>query len=95
MEYDEQGMVLFCKSKIFIFILHIQKTSKLIAPSYFYDLTVLIFVVYQRMFNGGRVSHWMCINFSRSVQDSAARNFCHELAVMCQVSGMVCPCNKL
>jgi eukaryotic translation initiation factor 2C len=42
------------------------------------------------MVNGGRVSNWTCINFSRNVQDSAARNFCHELAFMCQISGMVC-----
>jgi eukaryotic translation initiation factor 2C len=40
------------------------------------------------MVNGGRVSHWACINFSRNVQDSAARVFCHELAIMCQISGM-------
>ncbi|XP_020084253.1 protein argonaute 1B-like isoform X3 [Ananas comosus] len=42
----------------------------------------------KKMVNGGRVSNWTCINFSRSVQDNAARGFCHELAVMCQVSGM-------
>jgi eukaryotic translation initiation factor 2C len=42
------------------------------------------------MVNGGRVSYWACINFSRNVQDSAVRNFCHELAFMCQISGMVC-----
>ena len=42
------------------------------------------------MVNGGRVSSWACINFSRTVQDGAARSFCHELALMCQVSGMVC-----
>jgi hypothetical protein len=41
------------------------------------------------MVNGGRVSSWACINFSRNVQDNAARIFCHELAQMCQVSGMV------
>ncbi|ONM14936.1 argonaute1c [Zea mays] len=40
------------------------------------------------MVNGGRVSNWACINFSRNVQDSAARGFCHELAIMCQISGM-------
>uniref|UniRef100_A0A453CM25 Piwi domain-containing protein n=5 Tax=Triticinae TaxID=1648030 RepID=A0A453CM25_AEGTS len=42
----------------------------------------------KKMVNGGRVSHWACINFSRNVQDSAARGFCHELAIMCQISGM-------
>lgn len=41
------------------------------------------------MVNGGRVNNWACINFSRNVQDSAARGFCHELAIMCQISGMV------
>ncbi|KAI4969681.1 hypothetical protein ZWY2020_000595 [Hordeum vulgare] len=41
-----------------------------------------------RMVNGGRVKDWICINFSRNVQDSAAGNFCHELAGMCQTSGM-------
>ncbi|KAL6652215.1 hypothetical protein ACP70R_011140 [Stipagrostis hirtigluma subsp. patula] len=42
----------------------------------------------KKMVNGGRVSNWACINFSRNVQDSAARGFCHELAIMCQISGM-------
>ncbi|AQK79588.1 Protein argonaute 1B [Zea mays] len=42
----------------------------------------------KKMVNGGRVSSWACINFSRNVQDGAARSFCHDLALMCQVSGM-------
>ncbi|CAN6462956.1 unnamed protein product [Victoria cruziana] len=42
----------------------------------------------KKMINGSKVSHWACINFSRSVQDSVARSFCNELAQMCQVSGM-------
>ncbi|MED6121941.1 Protein argonaute 10 [Stylosanthes scabra] len=42
----------------------------------------------KKMINGMTVSRWACINFSRSVQDSVARTFCHELAQMCQVSGM-------
>ncbi|KQK00677.1 protein argonaute 1A isoform X2 [Brachypodium distachyon] len=42
----------------------------------------------KKMVNGGRVKDWTCINFSRHVQDSAAKSFCHELAVMCQISGM-------
>ncbi|KAJ7954827.1 Argonaute family protein [Quillaja saponaria] len=42
----------------------------------------------KKMINGMTVSRWACINFSRSVQDSVARGFCHELAQMCQVSGM-------
>ncbi|GLJ44154.1 hypothetical protein SUGI_0921230 [Cryptomeria japonica] len=43
----------------------------------------------KKMVNGGTVNHWACINFSRSVQESVARGFCHELAQMCQISGMV------
>lgn len=43
----------------------------------------------QRMVNGGTVNSWICINFSRTVQDSVARSFCHELAQMCSTSGMV------
>lgn len=42
------------------------------------------------MVNGGTVNHWLCINFSRNVQDSVARGFCYELAQMCNISGMVC-----
>nr|CAB3459881.1 unnamed protein product [Digitaria exilis] len=42
----------------------------------------------KKMVNGGRVSSWACMNFSRSVNDNAARMFCQELAQMCQVSGM-------
>ncbi|XP_058090486.1 protein argonaute 1-like [Magnolia sinica] len=42
----------------------------------------------KKMVNGGTVNNWMCINFSRSVQDVGARGFCHELAQMCQISGM-------
>ncbi|XP_008777267.2 protein argonaute 1A-like [Phoenix dactylifera] len=42
----------------------------------------------KKMINGGRVSNWTCINFSRAVHDNAARDFCQQLAVMCQVSGM-------
>ncbi|KAJ6672756.1 EUKARYOTIC TRANSLATION INITIATION FACTOR 2C [Salix viminalis] len=42
----------------------------------------------KKMVNGGRVSNWICVNFSRNVQDSVARGFCYELAQMCQISGM-------
>nr|AIN75617.1 argonaute 1 [Dimocarpus longan] len=42
----------------------------------------------KKMVNGGTVNHWICINFSRNVQDSVARGFCYELAQMCYVSGM-------
>ncbi|KAG6489433.1 hypothetical protein ZIOFF_050702 [Zingiber officinale] len=41
------------------------------------------------MVNGGRVNIWTCINFAKNVQDNLARGFCHELAQMCQISGMV------
>ena len=43
------------------------------------------------MVNGAVVSHWTCVNFSRGVQESAAQEFCQELALMCQVSGLVIP----
>lgn len=43
----------------------------------------------QRMVNGGTVNNWICINFARNVQDGVARSFCHELAQMCNTSGMV------
>uniref|UniRef100_A0A7N0U3U9 Argonaute 1 n=1 Tax=Kalanchoe fedtschenkoi TaxID=63787 RepID=A0A7N0U3U9_KALFE len=42
----------------------------------------------KKMVNGGTVNHWICINFSRNVQDSVARGFCGELAQMCHTSGM-------
>jgi len=41
------------------------------------------------MVNGGNVNNWTCINFARNVQENVARGFCHELAQMCRVSGMV------
>ncbi|KAJ7975336.1 Argonaute family protein [Quillaja saponaria] len=42
----------------------------------------------KKMVNGGTVNHWICINFSRQVQESVAGGFCHELAQMCHISGM-------
>ncbi|KAJ0968996.1 hypothetical protein J5N97_021873 [Dioscorea zingiberensis] len=42
----------------------------------------------KKVVNGGRVSNWACINFSRNVQGGVAHRFCHELAQMCQISGM-------
>ncbi|KAI4374454.1 hypothetical protein MLD38_012447 [Melastoma candidum] len=42
----------------------------------------------KKMVNGGTVNNWFCINFSRYVQDTVARDFCSELAHMCHVSGM-------
>lgn len=35
------------------------------------------------------MNSWICINFSRNVQDTVARGFCSELATMCATSGMV------
>ncbi|CAN1265708.1 Protein argonaute 1 [Linum perenne] len=43
----------------------------------------------KKMVNGGTVNYWLCINFSRQVQDTVARGFCYELAQMCHISGMV------
>ncbi|VAI47955.1 unnamed protein product [Triticum turgidum subsp. durum] len=43
---------------------------------------------HKKMVNGGRVKEWICINFARNVQDSAARSFCRQLADMCEISGM-------
>lgn len=43
----------------------------------------------QKMVNGGTVNSWICVNFSRSVQDNVARGFCYDLAQMCTISGMV------
>ncbi|KAF3457429.1 hypothetical protein FNV43_RR02087 [Rhamnella rubrinervis] len=42
----------------------------------------------KKMVNGGTFNHWICINFSRNVQDGVARGFCYELAQMCFISGM-------
>ncbi|KAG2664848.1 hypothetical protein I3760_16G102200 [Carya illinoinensis] len=42
----------------------------------------------KKMVNGGVVNNWICINFSRVVQDGVAHGFCHELAQMCCISGM-------
>uniref|UniRef100_A0A7I4BGJ8 Argonaute family member n=1 Tax=Physcomitrium patens TaxID=3218 RepID=A0A7I4BGJ8_PHYPA len=42
----------------------------------------------KKMVNGGIVQHWACVNFSSNVQEKIARDFCLELAQMCQTSGM-------
>ncbi|KAK8337586.1 hypothetical protein V6Z11_A09G199300 [Gossypium hirsutum] len=42
----------------------------------------------KKMVNGGTVNNWICINFSRQVQDSVALRFCYELSQMCYISGM-------
>ncbi|KAL9266760.1 argonaute 1-like protein, partial [Drosera capensis] len=43
----------------------------------------------KKMVDGGTVNNWICINFSRNVQDIQAYTFCAELAQMCYISGMV------
>lgn len=67
----------------------IEQCSRLYSSSIFFA-SVLSVCALQKMVNGGTVNNWMCINFSRSVQDSVARSFCYELAQMCYISGMVC-----
>ncbi|CAN8321108.1 unnamed protein product [Cochlearia groenlandica] len=42
----------------------------------------------KKLINGGTVNNWICINFSRKVQDSLAHTFCQELAQMCYISGI-------
>ncbi|KAM0946817.1 hypothetical protein DsansV1_C08g0079561 [Dioscorea sansibarensis] len=42
----------------------------------------------KKVINGGRVSNWACINFSRNVRNGVGHRFCQELAQMCQISGM-------
>ncbi|CAI9282174.1 unnamed protein product [Lactuca saligna] len=41
-----------------------------------------------KVINGIVVNYWAYINFSRTVPDSAAQSFCHQLVQMCQESGM-------
>ncbi|KAL2652267.1 hypothetical protein R1flu_020395 [Riccia fluitans] len=41
-----------------------------------------------KVFDGGVVNHWACINFSVNVSDPDARRFCVDLADMCSRSGM-------
>ncbi|XP_075515974.1 protein argonaute 1B-like [Primulina tabacum] len=43
----------------------------------------------KRMVNGATVNNWIGINFARGIKDTMAHSFCHELAQMCSVSGMV------
>lgn len=42
----------------------------------------------KKLVNGGKVRSWMCVNFAYKVQESIVRGFCHDLALMCQASGM-------
>ncbi|KAI3976434.1 hypothetical protein MKX01_008292 [Papaver californicum] len=43
----------------------------------------------KKMVNPGRVDNWVCINFSRNVQEVSVINFCDELAQMCCTHGMI------
>ncbi|CAL4887339.1 unnamed protein product [Urochloa decumbens] len=45
-------------------------------------------MIRKRMFHGGVVRNWTCVNFSWEVEDKIVSRFCHELAIMCQASGM-------
>ncbi|KAK9715282.1 hypothetical protein RND81_06G154500 [Saponaria officinalis] len=45
-------------------------------------------MINKKVINGSTVNNWACINFSRTVQETAARGFCRQLVQMCQVSGM-------
>ncbi|CAN4094334.1 unnamed protein product [Withania somnifera] len=49
----------------------------------------------KKVINGSTVNHWACINFSCNVQENTARGFCHQLAQMCQVSGMEFNCEPV
>ncbi|XP_047337741.1 protein argonaute PNH1-like [Impatiens glandulifera] len=42
----------------------------------------------KKVVNGSTVDCWACINFSRGIQDSAARAFCQQLVQMCQCAGL-------
>ncbi|XP_019192368.1 PREDICTED: protein argonaute PNH1-like [Ipomoea nil] len=52
-------------------------------------------MINKKVINGSTVNHWACINFSRNVQENAARGFCQQLAQMCQVSGMEFNCEPV
>ncbi|OEL24471.1 Protein argonaute 1A [Dichanthelium oligosanthes] len=45
-------------------------------------------MIRKRMFHGGVVRNWTCVNFSWEVEGKIVSSFCHELAIMCQASGM-------
>ncbi|KAH9619822.1 hypothetical protein KSS87_003277 [Heliosperma pusillum] len=45
-------------------------------------------MINKKVINGSTVNNWACINFSRTVPETAARGFCRQLVQMCQVSGM-------
>ncbi|RZC57943.1 hypothetical protein C5167_005254 [Papaver somniferum] len=43
----------------------------------------------KKMVNPGKVDNWVCINFSRNLQEVSVINFCKELAQMCCTHGMI------
>lgn len=43
-----------------------------------------------RMYKGSKVGCWMCVNFSNTVNDKGANDFCRHLANMCIRKGMCC-----
>uniref|UniRef100_A0A0A9EQ62 AGO911 n=1 Tax=Arundo donax TaxID=35708 RepID=A0A0A9EQ62_ARUDO len=45
-------------------------------------------MIRKKMFNGGRVGNWTCVNFSWDLEANTVRSFCRELAIMCQASGI-------
>ncbi|KAK3028069.1 hypothetical protein RJ639_039360 [Escallonia herrerae] len=49
----------------------------------------------KKVINGSSVKYWACINFSRGVQESTVRSFCHQLVQMCQGSGMEFNCDPV
>ncbi|GFY96289.1 Stabilizer of iron transporter SufD / Polynucleotidyl transferase [Actinidia rufa] len=49
----------------------------------------------KKVINGSTINYWACINFSRSVQESTASCFCHQLVQACQGSGMDFKCEPV
>lgn len=67
------------------------RCMKFISSAWNVELNIFwcLIILLQKMVNGGTVNNWICINFSRQVQDSVALRFCYELSQMCYISGMV------
>ncbi|KAI3701040.1 hypothetical protein L2E82_45683 [Cichorium intybus] len=55
----------------------------------YYFREVYGFRIRHKVINGSVLNYWACINFSRTVPDSASQSFCHQLVQMCHESGMV------
>jgi eukaryotic translation initiation factor 2C len=49
-------------------------------------LVINMFLNLQKMVNGGVVSRWACLNFSKNVQENVVATFCSKLARMCHIS---------